>query len=152
MKSWPDRRILDLFQIELPIILAPMAGPGTAELAIAVSEAGGLGSLPCAQLSVPEIRTALEGIRRVTSRPINVNFFCHTPPVPDPERDRVWRARLRPYYLEFGLDPDAPLAPPSRKPFDSESCALIEEFRPAVVSFHFGLPSKELLDRVRATK
>jgi nitronate monooxygenase len=152
MKAWPDRRILDLFGIESPIILAPMAGPGTAALAIAVSEAGGLGSLPCAQLSGTEIRTALETIRRNTSRPININFFCHTPPTPEPDRDLAWRALLRPYYLELGLDPEAPLAPPSRRPFDSESCALVEELRPKVVSFHFGLPARDLLDRVKATK
>jgi len=152
MKAWPDRRILDLCGIESPIILAPMAGPGTAALAIAVSEAGGLGSMPCAQLSGTEIRTALETIRRNTSRPININFFCHTPPTPEPDRDLAWRALLRPYYLELGLDPEAPLAPPSRRPFDSESCALVEELRPKVVSFHFGLPARDLLDRVKATK
>jgi nitronate monooxygenase len=152
MKGWPDRRILDLFGIELPIILAPMAGPGTAALAIAVSEAGGLGSLPCAQLSVNEIRSALETMRRNTARPINLNFFCHKPPVVEPQRELAWRARLKPYYLELGLDPEAPLAPPSRKPFDPETCALVEEFRPEVVSFHFGLPADDLLDRVKATK
>jgi nitronate monooxygenase len=152
MKAWPDRRILDLFGIELPIILAPMAGPGNAALAVAVSAAGGLGSMPCAQLSGAEIRTAIETIRRRTARPFNLNFFCHQPPVLEPERDLAWRALLRPYYLELGLDPEAPLAPPSRKPFDPESCALIEEFKPAVVSFHFGLPARDLLDRVKAAK
>jgi nitronate monooxygenase len=152
MKAWPDRRILDLFGIELPIILAPMAGPGNAALAVAVSAAGGLGSMPCAQLSGAEIRTAIETIRRRTARPFNLNFFCHQPPVLKPERDLAWRALLRPYYLELGLDPEAPLAPPSRKPFDPESCALIEEFKPAVVSFHFGLPARDLLDRVKAAK
>src|SRR5229473_4807625 len=152
MKAWPDRRILDLFGIELPIVLAPMAGPGNAALAIAVTEAGGLGSLPCAQLSSDEIRKALETIRRSTSRSINVNFFCHTPPIAQPERELAWRALLKPYYLELGLDPEAPLAPPSRKPFDSELCVLVEEFKPEVVSFHFGLPAKDLLDRVKATK
>jgi nitronate monooxygenase len=151
MKEWIDRRILDLFEIELPIILAPMAGPGTVALTIAVSDAGALGSLPCAQLSSSEIRTALETIRRSTSRPININFFCHKLPAFDPQRELAWRALLMPYYLELGLDPDAPLATPSRKPFDSESCALVEEFEPEVVSFHFGLPARDLLDRVKAT-
>jgi nitronate monooxygenase len=140
-----------MFGIELPIILAPMAGPGTAALAIAVSEAGGLGSLPCAQLNVDEIRSALQTIRGKTSRPINLNFFCHTSPLHDEARDRAWRAALAPYYVELGLDPHAPLAPPSRKPFDSEACALVEEFKAEVVSFHFGLPARELLDRVKAT-
>jgi nitronate monooxygenase len=152
MKEWTDQRILDLFEIELPIILAPMAGPGTVALTIAVSDAGGLGSLPCAQLSSLEVRTALETIRRSTSRPININFFCHTPPAFDRQRELAWRALLKPYYLELGLDPNAPLGPPSRKPFDSESCALVEEFEPEVVSFHFGLPARDLLERVKATR
>jgi nitronate monooxygenase len=152
MKAWPDRRILDLFGIELPIILSPMAGPGTAALAVAVSEAGGLGSLPCAQLGDGEIRTALETIRRATQRPLNLNFFCHTPPVRERERELAWQTLLKPYYLELGLDPETPLGPPSRKPFDTESCAIVEEFKPQIVSFHFGLPAKQLLDRVKATR
>jgi nitronate monooxygenase len=152
MEASQDRRILDLFEIELPIILAPMAGPGTVALTIAVSDAGGLGSFPCAQLSNSEIRTALETIRRSTSRPININFFCHTPPAFNRQRELAWRALLKPYYLELGLDPDAPVSPPSRKPFSSESCALVEEFEPEVVSFHFGLPTRDLLDRVKATR
>ncbi|HVN28682.1 MAG TPA: nitronate monooxygenase family protein, partial [Candidatus Binataceae bacterium] len=152
MARWPDRRILDLCGIELPIILAPMAGPGTPELAIAVSEAGGLGSLPCAQLSADGVRSALQMIRRATSRPINVNFFCHTPPTPDPARAMAWRARLALYYVELGLDPEAPLPEATRKPFDSELCSIVEEFKPEVVSFHFGLPERGLLERVRATR
>lgn len=151
-KAWPDRRILDLFGIELPIMLAPMAGPGTAALAIAVSEAGGLGSLPCAQLGSAEIRAAMETIRSSTSQPINLNFFCHRMPTSDTNREEAWREQLRPYYLELGLDPDAPLAPPSRRPFDAESCAILEEFKPEVVSFHFGLPAPDLLGRIKATK
>ena len=151
MNGWPDRRILDLLGVELPIILAPMAGCGTIELAIAVSQAGGLGSLPCAQLDVSEMRTALESIRRSTSRPINLNFFCYAPPFYDRERDLAWRALLKPYYSELGLDPDAPLAPPSRKPFDREPCAFVEELNPEVISFHFGLPADDLLRRVKAT-
>jgi nitronate monooxygenase len=147
-----NESMADLFGIELPIILAPMAGPGNAALAISVSEAGGLGSLPCAQLSGTELRTALETIRRSTSKPISINFFCHPPPICERERDLAWRVLLKPYYLELGIDPDAPLASPSRKPFDSESCALVEEFKPEIVSFHFGLPAQDLLDRVKATK
>ena len=150
MSTWPDRRILDLFGIKLPIILAPMAGPGTAELAIAVSQAGGLGSLPCAQLSVEQTRTALESMRRGTSHPINLNFFCHTPPQADPARELAWRAQLAPYYAEFGLDAAAPLPAASRKPFDNDFCALVEAYKPEVVSFHFGLPEADLLRRVKA--
>jgi len=150
MGTWPDRRILDLFGLDVPIIQAPMAGPGTPELAIAVSDAGGLGSLPCAQLSPEQTRASLEFIRARASRPLNLNFFCHTPPVVDAVRDMSWRARLSPYYVELGLDPAAPLPPGGRRPFDDEFCALVEEYRPAVVSFHFGLPRIELLERVKA--
>ena len=150
MNDWPSRQIMDLFGIEIPIMLAPMAGPGTAELAIAVSEAGGLGALPCAQLNLEQTRDALKLIRSRTSKPFNVNFFCHTPPQPEPEREAKWRERLAPYYAELGLDLKDALGAPSRKPFDAEFCALVEELKPSVVSFHFGLPPKPLLDRVRA--
>ena len=151
MAAWPDRRLLDLFGIDLPIIQAPMGGPGTPQLAVAVSEAGGLGSLACAQLTSIQIREAVNTIRLGTSRSINLNFFCHTPPDVDRARLLAWRARLAPYYVEQGLDPDAPLAPPSATPFNAESCSLVEEFTPQVVSFHLGLPDPSLLDRVKAT-
>ncbi len=150
MSQWPDRRILDLFGIELPILQAPMAGPGTPELAIAVCEAGGLGSLPCAQLSVEQAQPAVETLRRGTARPINLNFFCHTPPAADPARERAWRERLAPYYQEFGLDPTAVPPGAARQPFDERYCALVEACRPEVVSFHFGLPAAPLLARVKA--
>ncbi len=151
MDSWHDRRILDLFGIDLPILQAPMAGVSTPDMAIAVSEAGGLGALACAQLSVEQARTDLATIRRATRRPINVNFFCHTPPAPEPERIVAWRKLLAPYYRELGLDPDAPIPETNRVPFDDAFCAVVEEVRPEVVSFHFGLPAPALLARVRAT-
>ncbi|MCR4265499.1 nitronate monooxygenase family protein [Nitratireductor sp. ZSWI3] len=146
----PDKRITTLFGIDLPVLLAPMAGSGGSELAIAVGEAGGLGSLPCAMLSPQDIRAEMNLIRQRSGRPINLNFFCHLPPIPDAEREAAWRTRLRPYYSEFGLDPDA--APPGagRTPFGAESCALVEELRPEVVSFHFGLPEEALMQRVHA--
>jgi nitronate monooxygenase len=151
MNSWHDRRILDLFGIDLPILQAPMAGTSTPEMAVAVSEAGGLGALACAQLSVEQTRKDLATIRQGTRRPVNVNFFCHAPPVPEPARIAAWRALLAPYYRELGLDPDAPIPETNRVPFDDAFCALMEETKPEVVSFHFGLPSPALLDRVRAT-
>src|SRR5580658_10342218 len=109
MSSWPDHRILDLLGIDLPIILAPMAGAALSELAIAVAEAGGLGSLPCAMLGSSQVRSELSIIRQRTSRPINLNFFCHHHPEADPERERAWSTRLARYYVELGLDPTAPL-------------------------------------------
>ena len=151
MADWPDRRLLDLLGIELPIIQAPMAGATSPAMVIAVSEAGGLGSLPCALLSAAQADAALAEIRQATRRPINLNFFCHRPPAPDPVRALAWRARLAPYYVELGLDPEA--APPAagRAPFDEAFCHLVEAHRPEVASFHFGLPDPDLLARVKAT-
>jgi nitronate monooxygenase len=148
---WPDKRALDLLKIDFPIIQAPMAGSSDAELAIAVSEAGGLGSLPCAMLTVDQTRAAYQVIRQRTSKPVNLNFFCHVSPAPDPHRERAWRAKLRHYYTEFGLDPEAPQQIPTRAPFDEAMCALVEEIRPPIVSFHFGLPPQRLLSRVRSS-
>jgi nitronate monooxygenase len=150
MTTWPDRRILDLFGIEVPIVLAPMAGPGTPELAIAVSAAGGLGSLPCALLTLEQVREAMEKVRAATSRPINLNFFCHLPPPLDEARESVWRARLAPYYRQHRLDPGDAAPPSTRLPFGADFCELVERDRPEVVSFHFGLPERALLDRVKA--
>lgn len=149
--AWPDHRIQELLGIELPILLAPMAGAASTEMAIAVSEAGGLGSLACAMLTVEQIRQKVGAFRQATSRPLNLNFFCHRPATPDPERERAWKKRLEPYYQELGLAPDAPMATVERAPFDSAMAELVAECRPEVVSFHFGLPSSDLLARVKAT-
>jgi nitronate monooxygenase len=151
MHRWPDRRIQELFAVELPIIQAPMAGAVLSEMVIAVSEAGGLGSLPCAALSVEQTRAELQTIRRATSKPINVNFFCHRPPRADPAREERWRNRLQSYYIELGLDPTKPCGASARVPFDDAFCDLVVEFAPEVVSFHFGLPSEVLVHRVKAT-
>lgn len=151
MTVWPDRRILDLFGIEHPVLLSPMAGPGTPELAIAVAEAGGLGSLPCATITPDQARVALDTFRAATSRPVNLNFFCHRQPEDDPQREAAWRARLAPYYRELGLDPAMSIAPSNRAPFDDAFCEVVEAYGPEIVSFHFGLPERRLLDRVKAT-
>ena len=148
-KMWPDQRIVELFGIELPIIQAPMAGSTGSEMVLAVAEAGGLGSLPCALLSAEQIRAEVETIRRQTKRPINLNFFCHTPPRVDAAREAAWRQRLQRYYVELGLDPNASVAGASRAPFDEQACELVVELRPEVVSFHFGLPEEKLQRRVR---
>ncbi|WP_274423102.1 NAD(P)H-dependent flavin oxidoreductase [Chelativorans sp. YIM 93263] len=148
---WHDRRILDLFDIEQPILLAPMAGSGGAELAIAVSEAGGLGALPCAMLSPEQIRTEVGIIRQRTNGPLNLNFFCHRPPKPDAAREEAWRNRLSSYYAEYSIDSGAIPAGVGRNPFNEETCEIVEEQRPEIVSFHFGLPKESLLERVRAT-
>lgn len=149
MSGQTDTRVLELFGIELPIIQAPMAGASTPEMAIAVSEAGGLGSLPSALYTTGELRQALDALRAGTRRPINVNFFCHTEPPDDPARQAAWRRRLAPYYAEAGLDPDMPIPIGGRAPFNEAFCAVVEEYRPEVVSFHFGLPPAPLVERVR---
>ena len=151
LKVWPDNRILNLFGIQVPIIQAPMAGSVSSEMVVAVSEAGGLGSLPCALLSAEQTRVELEAIRRQTTRPINVNFFCHTPPQVDTNRETLWRQRLLRYYLELGLDPNESVPSADRAPFDHKMCDLLMECSPEVVSFHFGLPDEKLLARVRTT-
>ena len=135
---------------ELALIQAPMAGVQGAALAIAVCKAGGLGSLPCAMLTVEAMRKELAVIRAATDRPYNVNFFTHTPPAADARREAAWRAALTPYYKEYGIDPNAIPAGPGRAPFTAEAADALQEFKPAVVSFHFGLPSAALLERVRA--
>lgn len=151
MSTWPDTRILDLLGIDVPIIQGPLAIATTPAMVIAVSNAGGLGSMPAATVSIEQLRDALTTIRQASSRPFNVNFFCHQPPAEDKERDRQWKALLEPYYRELGADFDAPTPVSNRAPFDDAACTVVEEFRPKVVSFHFGLPEKSLLDRVKAT-
>ena len=133
-----------------PLLQAPMAGVQGSALAIAVGHAGALGSLPCAMLAPDALRAELEKLR-ASGRPYNVNFFCHQPPEADAARDRRWKELLEPYYRELGADFDAPTPVSNRAPFNEAACQVVEAFRPEVVSFHFGLPEKSLLDRVKAT-
>jgi nitronate monooxygenase len=149
--SWPDNRIQDLFGIETPIIQAPMAGFVQSAMVIAVSEAGALGSLPCALFNADQIRAELNVIRQQTSRPININFFCHHPPDADPQRESAWRQRLASYYIELGINPEILLPGSSRTSFDSAICDLVMEYQPEIVSFHFGLPDRKLTARMKAT-
>jgi len=139
----------ELLGISLPVIQAPMAGVQGSALAIAVSNAGGLGSLPSAMLGPDALRREIETIRAGTSRPYNVNFFCHVQPQPAPEREAAWKAALAPYFAELGVDPGSIQSGPGRLLFDAEAADLLDELRPPVVSFHFGLPSPALLARVR---
>lgn len=129
-----------------------MAGAQGHALAAAVSNAGGLGSLPCAMLSIDAMRSELTALKAQTLKPFNVNFFCHAQPAPSVEREAAWRAALRPYYEEFDVEAGraGASAGAGRAPFNDEVADALAEFRPAVVSFHFGLPSEALLARVRA--
>jgi nitronate monooxygenase len=147
---WPDRRLLDLFKTEFPIVQAPMAGVMDADLVIAAAQGGALGSLPCAMLSAEKAREQVNIIRQRVSAPVNMNFFCHEPVDADPKREAGWRARLAPYRRELGLDASAPANAANRAPFDDAMCRSVEELKPEVVSFHFGLPDQALLRRVKA--
>ena len=139
---WPDRRLLDPLGIAHPIVLAPMAGLGTPELAASVSNAGGLGSLGCAALQPPAVVAAISRLRALTAGSVNVNFFSHDAPVADLRREAAWRARLAPYYHEFGLSSETAVSPIGLAPFGPEMCEVVEQTRPEVASFHFGLPSR----------
>ena len=133
-----------------PIIQAPMAGVQDSELAMAVTGAGALGSLPAAMLSLATLREELTRLA-ASGGPFNINFFCHRQREPDPTEEQAWREALAPYYAEFGVDAHGVATAPGRVPFNVEHTALLTEFKPAVVSFHFGLPTPELLARVKAT-
>lgn len=152
MTAWIDRRALDLFAIEHPLLLAPMAGSGGSALATAVARAGGLGAIPCASISLQTIEAEVKTFRASTAGArVNLNFFAHAQVTPTDEATQRWLDRLAPYFAEFGVNAaDLPKAG-GRAPFDSAMCSLVETLRPEVVSFHFGLPVDALLDRVKAT-
>jgi nitronate monooxygenase len=147
---WTDRRILDLFGIDYPIVQAPMAGSTDANLAIAVALAGGLGSQPCATLSLVDIRRQFEAYQQQTSHPLNANFFCYAEPADDPATDARWLNRLKPDFQRHSVQPsDIPKAA-RYSAFNHDHLALLDIFRPKVVSFHFGLPEPSLVAAVKA--
>lgn len=133
-----------------PLIQAPMAGVQGSALVIAACKSGALGSLPCAMLSADAMRSELTAIQGATNAPFNVNFFCHTPPKLDAAREAAWRAALSAYYAEYGIDAATIPAGAGRNPFSREAANVLAEFKPRVVSFHFGLAAPDLLARVRA--
>lgn len=136
--------------IQLPIIQAPMAGVSTPELAAAVSNAGGLGSLGIGPSSVEQAQRMIEQTRALTDRPFNINLFCHAPAQPDPQREAAWLAHLRPLFDEVGLALPSSLT--AGYPSFIENDALLQMLlaqRPAVVSFHFGLPSAPQIAALR---
>lgn len=151
--STASQALCKFLSIQQPLIQAPMAGVQGSALAIAVSNAGGLGSLPCAMLSPEQITSEIEAIRTASRLPYNLNFFCHTPPPPDvatPEREAAWRELLATYYAEHEIDASKISAGAGRAPFSDALCDLIAPFEPPVVSFHFGLPAPELVGRIKA--
>ncbi len=141
---------LDRLGLAAPIIQAPMAGVQNHRLAAAVCRAGGLGSLPAAMLSASDLQAQLQALSQATDKPYNVNFFCHAQPTPDAAQESAWREQLQPFYRELGLDAANIASGPGRVPFNHASADVLEAFRPAVVSFHFGLPSPELVARVKS--
>ncbi len=147
--AWPDRRLLDLLNIGLPIIQAPMAGSDSIELARSVSSTGALGSLACALLSPEDVRNAAQALRQGVSRPVNLNFFCHPMEAPDPGVTEKWKKLLAQHYAKWGLNIDTVPETRLRLPFDAETCAALEDIRPEVVSFHFGLPAQDLVNRLK---
>ncbi len=148
---WPNTRLLDILQIDHPIIQAPMAGASGIDMAVAVSDAGGLGSIAGAPMDAARLRAVLAEAERRTARPLNINFFAHTPSVAGAERNAGWLRRLGPYYREADVSPPTALSPGPLAPFDGACCQVIEDMKPAVVSFHFGLPSADLFRRVKTT-
>jgi nitronate monooxygenase len=149
MQPWPDRRLLDLLKLEIPIIQAPMAGSDSVALARAVSSTGALGSLACPLLSPEDVREAMRALRREMNRPFNLNFFCHTMRDADRSAAEKWKSVLRPHYERLGLDIESVAETRLRLPFDEEMCTVVEQVRPEVVSFHFGLPAPNLLDSLK---
>jgi nitronate monooxygenase len=147
---WPDRRLLDLVNTEFPIIQAPMAGVMDADLVMAASLGGALGSLPCAMISAEKAREQVRIVRQRVSASINMNFACHRLAALDPDHEARWKQRLAPYYRELGLDPATPVNAANRAPFDAEMCDLVEELKPEVVSFFYGLPDPVLFSRIKA--
>jgi nitronate monooxygenase len=151
MNSKATQDFMARLGLSVPLIQAPMAGVQASPLAMAAGDAGALGSLPGASLAPQALHEEVRAMRARGARPVNVNFFCHVQPQPDPVREQGWRTALRPYYDELGLDPAAISNGPGRLPFGEEALALVEAVRPEVVSFHFGLPPDALLERVRRT-
>ena len=139
----------DRLGLRWPLLQAPMAGAQASAMALAVSGAGALGALPCALLAPDALRRELAAMA-ASGRPYNVNWFCHTPPAPDAAREAAWHAALKPYFDELGLDVEAVPAGPGRAPFSFDAAEVMAEFKPPVVSFHFGLPAPALLARVKS--
>ncbi len=127
-----------------------MAGVQNSALTIAVSGAGGLGSLPCAMLDTKTLRAELKAISAGCDKPYNVNFFCHHPVANDEQHESTWRAALAPYYSEYGIGVNEIPTSTRRDPFNADALEVLLDFKPPIVSFHFGLPEQSLLEGVKA--
>lgn len=144
------KNLVTLLDTNIPIIQAPMAGVQDSALAIAVSNTGALGSLPCAMLSQEVLINELNNIKEQTQKPVNLNFFCHTMPELKTEQQALWHKELAPYFAEFEIDPNSIQTAATRLPFSQDHIDILNEFRPKVISFHFGLPAANLLEQLKA--
>ncbi|MDO4226546.1 nitronate monooxygenase family protein [Neisseria sp.] len=144
-------RLLKLIQTRLPLIQAPLAGVQGSRLAVAACRAGALGSLPAAMLPAERLCAEIEAVRRQTDQPFNINFFAHKQPQPDEAQQAAWLQVLQPFYREFGLSEADVAAGGGRQPFGEEQAEIVLRYRPQVVSFHFGLPERALLDKVKSS-
>lgn len=148
-QPWWDSRFAKLIGCPIPIVLAPMGGVSTVDLAVAVSGAGGLGSLAMAGTDARGLRNIIETMKDRTPNPYNLNFFAHSMPASDSDRDREWLKKLRPLFEELEIPAPAELKA-ALEPFGNLHCAVIEEMKPPIVSFHFGLPPANLVSRIKA--
>lgn len=143
-------RVKTLLNIEFPIIQAPMAGVQDSELAIAVSNSGALGSVPCSMLSLEKLEHELSNIQKKTDKPINFNFFCHTIPNPDNIAQQRWQQVLASFTNEYQVDPTTILHEATRRPFTQEHLDVLSQFKPKIISFHFGLPDTSLVEQLKS--
>lgn len=144
-----SNRLKDLFGIELPIIQAPMAGAATPELAIAVSNAGGLGSLGVAMMSPTQLHEAVTKTRAQTNKPINLNYFVHREPALETFSAADIQTAMKPLYDELGLG-DVPMPASPAPAFNDQALKQLLELAPKVVSFHFGLPTQDAVKAIKA--
>ena len=150
MTSSSSQSLLELLDIEWPIIQAPMAGTSTPAMAAAVSNAGGLGSLGLGAATPASARDMIAAVRERSSRSLNVNMFCHQPAKADRTREAAWLERLRPEFERVKAEPPAAMRE-IYKSFlvDEEMFKVLLDTRPKVVSFHFGVPSREWIQALR---
>jgi nitronate monooxygenase len=144
-------RLTEKLGIQLPIIQAPMAGVSTPQMAAAVSNAGALGSIGIGAVDAAGARKMILATRTLTDKPFNVNVFCHHQANQNPNKERAWLATLAPHFAKFGANPPQQLNEIYKSfVYDEETQQLLLLERPAVVSFHFGLPKQEYIDKLKA--
>ncbi|PHR83492.1 MAG: 2-nitropropane dioxygenase [Colwellia sp.] len=141
--------LCSILGVEKPIIQAPMAGVQNWELAVAVSNSGGLGSIPCGMLTKDQILAEITSFRKNSNKNYNLNFFCHKMPAINHQALKVWEEQLLPYYESFSIKPPKEISG-LRKPFDVSLADALEPYKPPIISFHFGLPSPELVARIKS--